>query len=88
MDMVLDNIFSILIFADHDSNSILSDDEIETLIKNIEGIDKVDIDDKRARKMIIDAGRGLHGVMKLVEDLLRCNSKKGKSKRNSIIRFF
>ena len=47
---------------------MLSDSEIDILIKSVEGIESVDIKDELAKRMIIDAGRGIDAVMKLIKN--------------------
>jgi len=70
LDTVLDNIFDLMLAADEDADNQLSDSEIDTLIKKIEGINNVEINDKLIKKMIIEAGRGTDAVMKLVRNLI------------------
>ena len=70
LDTVLDNIFDLMLAADEDADNQLSDSEIDTLIKKIEGINNVEINDKLLKKMIIEAGRGTDAVMKLVRNLM------------------
>ena len=70
MDIILNNVFDALIACDKDGDVKLTDDEIDDLIHGIEGINKVDINDELSKRMIIDAGRDINAVMKLVKDVL------------------
>jgi len=67
---VLDNIFSILVASDENGDNFLSDDELDVMIKCIEGINKVQIDDAKAKKLIRDTGGSFKSVMKLIKNLL------------------
>ena len=53
--MVLRNIFGIVDASDKYFDSKLLDNEIDILIKQIEGINKVEINDELVRKRIIDS---------------------------------
>ena len=64
----------------------LSDDEIDHLIKKIENINNVEIDDKMAKKMIIDAGRGTEAVMALLKDVLDDDPNTGPNDSHKVIR--
>jgi len=68
LNAVLNNIFDILCAADDDGDMMLSDSEIDILIKSVEGIESVDIKDELAKRMIIDAGRGIDAVMQLIKN--------------------
>ena len=60
---ILQNLISVILACDEDGDMILSDQEIEDLIHNIEGIGGVDIDDDMVRDKIISCGRSLNGTL-------------------------
>merc|ERR1712192_123174 len=70
LQLVLNNVFDTLIACDKDGDVYLSDDEIDHLIKSIEQINKIDINDELTKRMIIDSGRSIDAVMKLAKDVL------------------
>merc|ERR1712242_167183 len=57
LNMVLGNIFDIVEACDQDGDMNLSDSETDMLIKQIESINKVEINDELCRKLIVEAGR-------------------------------
>jgi len=87
LNMVLGNIFDIVDASDKDFDSKLSDNEIDMLIKQIEGINSVEINDNLARKLIIDAGRGTDAVMKLIKNILDDDPLTGPQDTEKIITF-
>jgi len=87
LDIILNNVFDALIACDKDGDVKLTDDEIDDLIHGIEGINKVDINDELSKRMIIDAGRDINAVMKLVKDVLDDNPNTGAYDRDKLIRF-
>lgn len=70
LDVVLSNIFDVVVASDKNADNLLQDDEIESLIKKIEGINNVEINDAVAKKLIIESGRGTDAVMELLKNLL------------------
>ena len=68
--MVLGNIFDIVDASDKYFDSKLLDNEIDILIKQIEGINKVEINDELARKMIIGSWCGTNAVMKFIKIMI------------------
>ncbi len=48
---------------------ILSDKEIDTIIKSIEGMNNVDIKDEVFRQKILEYGSNVEGVMRLLNDI-------------------
>lgn len=66
---ILQNLISVVLNCDADGDMSLGDEEIDALIHNIQGMYGVDVDDEKAKKSIVDAGRSLNAVMELVRDL-------------------
>lgn len=62
---VLQNLISVLLGADEDGNMMLSDEDIKEIIRRLEGLHNVNIDDEKLRQVIIDNGRSVEAVMKL-----------------------
>ena len=67
---IVDNIFEVIINADKDDNWTLDDNEIETLIENIEGIVGVEVADELLKKKIIENGRDLDSILMVIKGLL------------------
>lgn len=68
--IVLDNIISIVSAADEDQNYILSDNELDVVITNIEKINKVQIDSVKVKKLVKDSGNSFDAVINLVKNVL------------------
>lgn len=66
---ILQNLITVVLNCDTDGDMSLGDGEIESLIHKIQGMYGVDVDDEKAKKKIVDAGRSLNAVMELVRDL-------------------
>ena len=60
----------VIINADKDDNWTLDDNEIETLIENIEGIVGVEVADELLKKKIIENGRDLDSILMVIKGLL------------------
>lgn len=67
---VIDNIFEIILALDKDGDYIMDDDEIEIVIRKIEKIERIEINDELFMQRIIETGRGLDAVMKLINHLI------------------
>jgi len=72
---------------DTDGDMSLSDSEIDNIIKTCEGLNKVDIDDEKAKRMIIDAGRGIDAVIGLIKDMLDNDPTTGSVDKDEIIHY-
>mmetsp|Transcript_18615 Transcript_18615/g.40508 ORF Transcript_18615/g.40508 Transcript_18615/m.40508 type:complete len:256 (+) Transcript_18615:43-810(+) len=66
---ILQNLISVVLNCDADGDMSLGDEEIDAMIHKIQGMYGVDVDDEKAKKRIVDAGRSLNAVMELVRDL-------------------
>jgi hypothetical protein len=67
---LLQNLMTVMLTMDRDGNMILSNEEIDELIQALEGIHGVQLQEDKLRKIIIDQGRSLMGVMDLARNLL------------------
>ena len=67
---IVDNIFEVMTALDKDQDFNLSDDEIDAIIKKLEGLHGVEIHDELLKQKIIENGRNLDSVLKLCHDLL------------------
>jgi len=87
LNLVLGNIIDVVDACDKDGDMILSDDEIDMLIKKLEGINNIDIHDELARKLIIDAGRGTEAVYNLMKNILDDDPLTGPPDADRVITF-
>lgn len=58
-----------LLKVDDDQNMVLSEKEIDSIIKALEGMNNVDINDAIIHKKIKEYGNDLNGIMRLINDL-------------------
>lgn len=56
---LVDTLFEIALNCDSDQDNSLSDEEIEKLMKKLEGIHGVDVREQKVRQMVADHGRNL-----------------------------
>lgn len=87
LNEIVGNIFDIVDACDKDGDMNLSDDEIDMLIKQIEGINMVDINDELAKKLIIDAGRGTDAIMALLKNIMDDDPLTGPQDADKVITF-
>lgn len=59
---LLQNFISVVLGCDEDGDMILSDDEIDTLILKLEGMNGVDLKEDLLREALIKNGRSLNGA--------------------------
>jgi len=69
LNVVLGNLFDIILAVDTDGDMHLSEEEIENLIKSCESINNVDINDSLFRELV-PVGSNIDDVMKLVKNVL------------------
>ena len=55
--------------ADENQDSILSEEETDVIIKAVEGLHNIDLDDNFVRQKIEEYGNDLNGVLKVVNDI-------------------
>ena len=67
---IIDNIFTVIIAMDKDGDFTLNDNEIDIITKKIESIGGMEIEDELFKQKIIEYGRDLDAVMKLLNGLL------------------
>jgi len=67
---ILQNIMSIIFAVDKDGDYNLDDEEIDMLIKKIESINGINVNDELCKKKIIKLGRNIDSVMELVREVL------------------
>lgn len=84
LDVVLQNIFDILLASDKNADDILSDEEINNLILSLEGINNVEIHDETMKKLIIDEGRDVNAVMKLCKNIMDNDPNTGPEDKDEI----
>mmetsp|Transcript_7269 Transcript_7269/g.9007 ORF Transcript_7269/g.9007 Transcript_7269/m.9007 type:complete len:151 (+) Transcript_7269:25-477(+) len=66
---IVDNVIDILLKLDKDEDMLLSDNEVNAIIKAIEGINEVDIKDDYLRQKINEYGSSIEGVMRLMNHI-------------------
>lgn len=67
---ILQNLVTVLLATDADQNMMLSDEEIDELIHNLEGIQGVQLKEDLLRKTIIEQGRSVGAVMEVARNVL------------------
>jgi hypothetical protein len=76
---LLQSIISVLLAIDADQNMLLSDEEIDDLIQDMEGIHDVDINNDQLKNIIIhEQGRSVLGIMEIAKQALAGNSDDNK----------
>jgi len=68
--IVLQNIVGILIASDIDNDSIIDDEEIDSLFLKFKEVELIKVNEEKFRKIIIDNGRSLNAVMKVIRNLM------------------
>jgi len=66
---IVDNIIDILLRVDENQDMLLCEEETDAVIKAIEGINDVDINDEHLRQKIKEYGNSVEGVMRLMNDV-------------------
>jgi hypothetical protein len=61
MGNILQNLISVVLNCDKDGDMVLSDEEIDTIILKIEGINGIDLNDELLREALVQNGRSLNG---------------------------
>jgi len=87
LDAVLDNIFDVLLACDKDKNDELTDDEIDNLIKSLEGINNIEINDGLMKELIIKEGRNVGAVLKLCRNIMDTDPGTGPVDKDEVITF-
>lgn len=67
---VLQNLLSVIIRSDTDSDHIIDEEEIDNLMKRIKGINGVKLHDEKFREAILESGGTLKSVMGVIKNLL------------------
>jgi uncharacterized protein YpuA (DUF1002 family) len=67
---LMNNIVTILLAGDENGDMLLSDEEIDEIIHELESVHGVNLNDTLLRKIVIDKGRSITGVMEVARHLL------------------
>jgi hypothetical protein len=67
---ILQNLVSVLLATDADQNMLLADEEIDDLIRNLEGIHGVQLKEDLLRKVIIEQGRSVDALMEVARNVI------------------
>lgn len=86
LNVILDNIFDIILAVDTDGDGTLSVEEIEKLIKSVESINNVDINDSLFRELV-PVGSTIDDMMKLVRNVLDDDPTTGPSDADKVFTF-
>jgi hypothetical protein len=70
---VMQNLLAVVMASDHDKDMVVDQEEIETLIKRIEGIGGVTVKEDKFRAAF--AGNSVSSLMNIVSNLLRDDVK-------------
>jgi hypothetical protein len=68
--VVLQNLMTLLLATDADADMTLSDQEINDLIHNLEGLHGVQLQEDLIRQVILDQGRSISAVMAVAKEAL------------------
>lgn len=68
---LLHNLVTVALAMDRDGNRILSNEEIDEMVQTAKGIHGVRLKENLLRKMIINNGRSLAGVMEVARNLVK-----------------
>ena len=58
---ILQNIITVVLAADENGDNLLSDTEIDVVVRNIEGLQGVDLPNEKLKQLIIGKGRCVAG---------------------------
>ena len=67
--VILQNLITVLLSTDGNQDMLLSDEEIDDLIHNMESINGVELKEDLVRNTIIDAGRSVASVMEVARNV-------------------
>ena len=67
--IILQNLITVLLATDGNQDMLLSDEEIDDLIHNMESINGVELKEDLVRNTIIDAGRSVASVMEVARNV-------------------
>lgn len=67
--VILQNLITVLLATDGNQDMLLSDEEIDDLIHNMESINGVELKEDLVRQTIIDAGRSVAAVMEVARNV-------------------
>ena len=73
---IVQNIISVVLAVDEDGDYSLNDAEIEQLIAKVESTQGVDVNDAMIRKIIVEKGRNINGIMELIRTALEDDEDK------------
>lgn len=58
---ILQNLITVVLAADDNGDNLLSDAEIDEVVRNIEGLQGVDLPNEKLKQLIIGKGRSVAG---------------------------
>lgn len=67
---ILQNLVTVMLSTDADQNMMLSNEEIDELIQNLEGINGIQLKEDQVRKTIIEHGRSVGAIMEVARQAL------------------
>lgn len=69
--LTLQNLLSVIVSSDNDNNNIIDTEEVDVLIKRIQDINGVELNEKRFREAVLGSGGSLSEVMTMIQNLMR-----------------
>lgn len=69
--VVLQNLMTLLLATDADADMIMSDQEINDLIHNLEGLHGVQLKEGLIRQVILENGRSISAIMEVAREALK-----------------
>jgi hypothetical protein len=70
MGNILQNLISVVLNCDKDGDMVLSDEEIDTIILKMEGINGIDLNDELLREALVQNGRSLNAILDVARNAL------------------
>ena len=73
----LQNVITVVLNSDVDSNFVFDEQEIEKLIENLKAINGLEMDEQRFRKLIADNNGSVDAVVKILNDIIHRRQNRG-----------
>lgn len=68
---ILNNLIDIALACDDNQDMVLSDEEIDDVIRKLEQVHGIDVDNEGVRRVLVQNGRSMDAIMEIVKNLLR-----------------
>jgi hypothetical protein len=67
---ILQSLITVVLACDKDGDSILSDEEINSLIEKMEGVQGIDLKQDLLRAKLVEQGRSLNAILNVCKNVL------------------